>query len=134
MFTLVSPPIVTSRATLLGIPLALNPYVLLLADDARLRRELPAQLEHAGFGVYVAHGVGDAVDLARESQPWAIVLDLFHGTEDAWRQIKPAVSGSHLIITGRFTTAVVAERLRADAYVADAEVSSVMAAVPSFNN
>jgi len=104
-----------------------------VADDATLRRRLPRELEREGFGVYVAHGVSDALELAKEIPPRAVVLDLFHGSEDAWRRIKPAINGSRLIVAGKFTTASVAERMHPDAYVANGDVAEIIQALRSLN-
>jgi ActR/RegA family two-component response regulator len=108
-------------------------YVLIVADDAALRRRLPGEIEQAGLAAYVAHGVADAIDLAQEAPPGAVVLDLVHGSEDAWRRIKPAAGGSRLIVGGKFTARSVADRLQSDCYVSNGNVSGIMEALLSLD-
>ena len=117
------------RVALPNDPAAVGRDILVVADHASLRRDLPRKLEGEGFDVRVAHGVTDAVELARENPPHAVVLDLFEGSEDAWRRIKPAASNSRLIVAGRFTMGHVAERLRADVYVPGGDIPGIVDAV-----
>lgn len=82
----------------------------------------------------MAQGVSDAIELVKETPPYAVVLDLFGGSEDAWQQLKPSVNGSQLIVAGKFTPDSVAKRLQPDAYVANGNVRGVINALLALNH
>ncbi|MBV8399179.1 MAG: hypothetical protein JOZ17_10620 [Acetobacteraceae bacterium] len=103
--------------------------VLVLADAPALRLRLPDSLQKAGFRVRVGHGISEAVEIASADPPRAVVLDLLHGTEDAWRQLRRVVGDARLIVAGTFTPHAVAERLQAFAYVPNGDVEAIVASL-----
>ena len=98
--------------------------VLLVDDDAPLRRNMTRILEREGFSVAVAVGVKDAYELAADNPPELAVVDLNlsdgHGMElvGGLRQLHPGIRV--LVLTGydSIASSLVAMRAGAIGYLA----------------
>jgi len=79
-------------------------YVLLVDDDALLRRSLAYNLEQAGYRVMTAANAEDALALARQDSPDLIVLDIgLPGMDglDALQQFREHVGVPVIFLTAR---------------------------------
>ncbi len=79
-------------------------YVLLVDDDALLRRSLAYNLEQAGYRVMTAANAEDALALARQNSPDLIVLDIgLPGMDglDALQRFREYVGAPVIFLTAR---------------------------------
>src|SRR5512138_269751 len=96
--------------------------ILLVDDDALMRRSLAFHLEQAGYGVHTAANAEDALSFVRNSPPDLVVLDIglpgMDGLE-ALREIKAQDNLPVIFLTGRRRELdeVVGLELGADDYI-----------------
>jgi DNA-binding response OmpR family regulator len=96
--------------------------ILLVDDDALMRRSLAFHLEQAGYGVHTAANAEDAVSFVRNSPPDLVMLDIglpgMDGLE-ALREIKAQHNLPIIFLTGRRRELdeVVGLELGADDYI-----------------
>ncbi len=99
-------------------------YLLLVDDDAPLRRSLARALERRGFAVLPAEGLAEARDLARAHRPEFAVLDMRlaegSGLEllQLLRELRPEVRIVIVTGYGNIATAVAAIKAGAVDYLA----------------
>jgi DNA-binding response OmpR family regulator len=78
--------------------------ILLVDDDALMRRSLAFHLEQAGYQVHTAANAEDAISFARNSPPELVMLDIgLPGMDglDALREIKAQNNLPVIFLTGR---------------------------------
>lgn len=97
--------------------------IMVVDDDATLRERLARALRQRGFEVATAADVPEALDLARQFQPEAVVLDLKMSAAggptglDALRELKTlAPDARSLILTGYGSIATALEAVRLGAW------------------
>lgn len=100
----------------------MNDTILVVDDEPQIVRVLRAYLERAGMSVIVAHDGREALRLARQEQPAAIILDLMlPGMDglDVCRAIRRESNVPILMLTARVEEAdtLVGLELGADDYV-----------------
>src|SRR5512138_1907702 len=96
--------------------------ILLVDDDALMRRSLAFHLEQAGYQVYTAANAEDALSFVRHSPPDLVLLDIaLPGMDglDALRELKARHDLPVIFITGRRRELdeVVGLELGADDYI-----------------
>ena len=96
--------------------------ILLVDDDALMRRSLAFHLEQAGYQVHTAANGEDAISFVRNSPPDLVVLDIgLPGMDglDTLREIKAKVNLPEIFLTGRRRELdeVVGLELGADDYI-----------------
>lgn len=82
----------------------MSKYILLVDDDALLRRSLAFNLEQAGYQVRTASNAEDALALARQNSPDLVLLDIgLPGMDglDALRQFREQVGVPVIFLTAR---------------------------------
>ena len=98
--------------------------LLLVDDDAPLRRSMARALERRGFEVLAAEGLSDARDFAREHRPEFAVLDMRLGEGSGLdlvatlREIRPEIRIVIVTGYGNIATAVAAIKAGAVDYLA----------------
>jgi DNA-binding response OmpR family regulator len=96
--------------------------ILLVDDDALMRRSLAFHLEQAGYDVHTAANAEDAISLVRHSPPDLVILDIgLPGMDglDALRELKAQQNLPVIFLTGRRRELdeVVGLELGADDYI-----------------
>ena len=96
--------------------------ILLVDDDALMRRSLAFHLEHAGYQVHTAANAEDALEFVRNSPPDLVMLDIgLPGMDglDALRELKAQHNLPVIFLTGRRRELdeVVGLELGADDYI-----------------
>jgi DNA-binding response OmpR family regulator len=82
----------------------MNKYILLVDDDALMRRSLDFNLEHSGYRINSAASAEDALALARRDPPDLVLLDIgLPGMDglDALRQFKEQFNAPVIFVTAR---------------------------------
>jgi DNA-binding response OmpR family regulator len=82
----------------------MNKYILLVDDDALMRRSLAFNLEHSGYRINSAASAEDALALARRDPPDLVLLDIgLPGMDglDALRQFKEQFNAPVIFVTAR---------------------------------
>ncbi|GAP14619.1 response regulators consisting of a CheY-like receiver domain and a winged-helix DNA-binding domain [Longilinea arvoryzae] len=97
-------------------------HILIVDDDALMRRSLAFNLEHAGFRSSTAANAEDALAVARQSRPDLVLLDIgLPGMDglDALKQFKASFRVPVIFVTARHRNLdeVVGLELGADDYI-----------------
>ncbi len=108
-----------------GVTTASAPRVLVVDDDASIRRLIVAALKRDGYAFIEAANGKEALDLMRQYHPAAVVLDLMMPVVSGWEVLRERMREADLL-----SIPVIIVSASRDAAIADAIDKGICAFLP----